>query len=445
MSHEISITDDISTTTLKNAINTLGAKTVTKDASGNVNITGIISGNGSGLNNLDGSNITSGTIDSNLIPGLDGSKITSGTIDSNLIPGLDGSYTNNSIKSSVGLYYRYSDFTNGGECIIQGFTYGSEIRWNSYINSRGAYLGRIQCDNSEIFFHGQHRPIKLDTDYRIELRCPNLVIRNGSYALEIKGTSGGITFNDYNSTTTPKKLWGYISYTNSNVMNFTGQHITFFKDIKKYKGYIVCANGSYYYNQNTFRVNYINIIESLPNIRLSNKQKEKSVFGVISDEYQNFNLSPMKHPDNEKHNNFEAPINSLGEGAIWVCDINGNLENGDYITSSDIPGIGMKQDDDLLHNYTVAKITMNCDFNPQYVSIQRIKNDGSKLILDDNENIIYEYEYDEEGNKKYEYEYEIKYIRLNGEIIDKSTYDIELSSNLKVYKMAFVGCTYHCG
>ena len=39
----------------------------------------------------------------------------------------------------------------------------------------------------------------------------------------------------------------------------------------------------------------------------------------------------------------------------------------------------------------------------------------------------------------------MKYIRLNGDIIDKTTYEIELSSNLPVYKMAFVGCTYHCG
>ena len=55
-------------------------------------------------------------------------------------------------------------------------------------------------------------------------------------------------------------------------------------------------------------------------------------------------------------------INSIGEGAIMVCNMNGNLENGDYITTSHIEGLGMKQDDDLLHNYTVAKITQDCNF-----------------------------------------------------------------------------------
>ena len=29
----------------------------------------------------------------------------------------------------------------------------------------------------------------------------------------------------------------------------------------------------------------------------------------------------------------------------------------------------MVQDDDLLHNYTVAKITMNCDFKPRKICL----------------------------------------------------------------------------
>ena len=47
-----------------------------------------------------------------------------------------------------------------------------------------------------------------------------------------------------------------------------------------------------------------------------------------------------------------------------MTNINGLLESGDYITTSNVAGYGQKQDDDILHNYTVAKITMDCDFNP---------------------------------------------------------------------------------
>ncbi len=55
-------------------------------------------------------------------------------------------------------------------------------------------------------------------------------------------------------------------------------------------------------------------------------------------------------------------VNSVGEGGIWICNSNGNIENGDYIQSSDHLGYGEKQDDDLLHNYTVAKATIDCSF-----------------------------------------------------------------------------------
>ena len=48
-------------------------------------------------------------------------------------------------------------------------------------------------------------------------------------------------------------------------------------------------------------------------------------------------------------------INSVGEGLINVCGENGDIEIGDYITTSSIAGKGMKQTDDILHNYTVAK------------------------------------------------------------------------------------------
>ena len=217
--------------------------------------------------------------------------------------------------------------------------------------------------------------------------------------------------------------------TDTPVLNFTGQHRTLVKltnPMSKY-GYIVSATDKYY-KRNKNKA--IDIIESLPIVELSKTIKDKKVFGVISDKVE-VNV--------KVENNYETSINSVGEGAIWVCDINGNLENGDYITSSIIPGIGMKQDDNLLHNYTVAKITMDCDFNPEYVEVKTLKKDK------DSEELIKELVYDNENNLMYEYRYMLRYIRKDGEIIDESTYRLELSNGLEVYKMAFVGCTYHCG
>lgn len=48
-------------------------------------------------------------------------------------------------------------------------------------------------------------------------------------------------------------------------------------------------------------------------------------------------------------------LNAVGEGLINVCGEAGDIEAGDYITTSSMPGKGMRQQDDVLHSYTVAK------------------------------------------------------------------------------------------
>jgi len=48
-------------------------------------------------------------------------------------------------------------------------------------------------------------------------------------------------------------------------------------------------------------------------------------------------------------------INSVGEGQINVCGLGGNLQPGDLIISSNTPGKGMRQPDDIIRSSTVAK------------------------------------------------------------------------------------------
>ncbi len=71
----------------------------------------------------------------------------------------------------------------------------------------------------------------------------------------------------------------------------------------------------------------------------STVEKDGRVFGIYSGRF-----------DKEKHQ-----IYTVGRTFILVCNGNGNIENGDYITTSNKKGHGMKQGDDLLHNYTIAK------------------------------------------------------------------------------------------
>lgn len=67
-----------------------------------------------------------------------------------------------------------------------------------------------------------------------------------------------------------------------------------------------------------------------------------------------------------------AIINALGEGGINVCNEGGDIEIGDYICTSSTKGKGMKQSDDLLHNYTVAKALESCTWAKGDNSIKMI-------------------------------------------------------------------------
>jgi len=102
--------------------------------------------------------------------------------------------------------------------------------------------------------------------------------------------------------------------------------------------------------------------------KISDKANDKNVYGVLS--YYDFTIQtsydaeiPTENPEGKIYY-----TNSTGEGMIYVSDINGSIEAGDYITSSNIPGLGMKQDDDLLHSYTMAKSVGDVDFNEHYFS-----------------------------------------------------------------------------
>ena len=195
----------------------------------------------------------------------------------------------------------------------------------------------------------------------------------------IGGGDYGTTSYDYG------RVRAYID-TNNNGGNltFTGQHRAVVENIPLsdsliHEGLIVSAKNNRYVKLNgiTIGSNAITINESVPLVTLSNVAYDKSCFGVLSsaedpdvreDRIGNFVTTGKK-----EKGDYRCFINSVGEGAMWVTDTNGPLESGDYITTSNVAGYGQKQDDDILHNYTVAKITMDCDFAPVIQPIQRIK------------------------------------------------------------------------
>jgi hypothetical protein len=236
-------------------------------------------------------------------------------------------------------------------------------------------------------------------------------------------------FNDTSSTPVYINSSAEISQT-----NFTGQHHNYSVNEKigaDLKGFIVVSTGTYKNqmdNCNECNKYKVTINESLPIVDLSKKSNDKKVFGVISDKDDNSETKEIKHgyiSSYKQVHTLDRPltINSVGEGAIWVCNVNGAIENGDYITSSPIPGLGMIQNDDFLRNYTVAKSTMDCEFSGEQVPQKKLRQAPAmievkepKLIqqtqqkqthmLDDSGNIVIDYDgnpvmegvFDESGN-----------------------------------------------
>ena len=157
--------------------------------------------------------------------------------------------------------------------------------------------------------------------------------------------------------------------------NFTGAHECIIDDNIE-DGLIVSVNPDK-------EIENLSINSAIPVVYKSNINMDPNVFGVMSKNY----------------------VNALGEGTVWVSDINGTFMTGDYITSSVLAGYGQKQSSNYMKNYTLGKILENCDFSrdPRYLSMT---DDGTLTIISSDE---------------------------------------YKTSTSNVYKAQLVGCTYHCG
>jgi hypothetical protein len=78
--------------------------------------------------------------------------------------------------------------------------------------------------------------------------------------------------------------------------------------------------------------------------------------GIVRDAFTPVALYQQPEAYYEVKDRYEAiAFNAVGEGQLSVCGEGGDLEIGDLIVTSSIPGKGMKQADDVIRNYTVAK------------------------------------------------------------------------------------------
>lgn len=170
---------------------------------------------------------------------------------------------------------------------------------------------------------------------------------------------------------------------NSSYINFTGQHRCFIKGVdpnnyKDYEGLCLIADQDDYRTYDRVGPASLTVNDSLPIVSLSHIARDKRVFGVLSTK-SNSPLEGLPDP-----NDYRVQVNSVGEGAVWVCAVASPVNHpkpvhsGDYLTTSDVPGYAMLQTDangdvdDVLRNFTVAKSTMFCDFSEAWIPKRKV-------------------------------------------------------------------------
>jgi hypothetical protein len=218
-----------------------------------------------------------------------------------------------------------------------------------------------------------------DTANQTNAGC--LLVYNDNAAM----TSGDVTVKIvHNDATTSGAMYFIAFYTDSTLVGgidaevvydtFTAAHPTDIEDSKLAevsRGMILKSTGEIFYRQD-------GISNAWCATEATTTAKDKAVVGV----YNKPSAWGSPSLDGEIVN--ESPTgrqlhmyNALGEGQILVTDVGGNIETGDYICSSNYLGHGMLQDDDLLHNYTVAKATESIDWSTVDVDIEL----GYKSVL----------------------------------------------------------------
>ena len=122
-----------------------------------------------------------------------------------------------------------------------------------------------------------------------------------------------------------------------------------------------------------------NVYDSLCVNEMSSEANQKGVIGVFAENADDSHIPsaltiPADNPENGSFLSFDPQytdidlyqkvvINALGEGLINVCGEGGDIETGDLIVTSSVAGKGMKQSDDFVRVYTVAKSREDVTFS----------------------------------------------------------------------------------
>jgi hypothetical protein len=153
---------------------------------------------------------------------------------------------------------------------------------------------------------------------------------------------------------------GYAFYANTGTYgSFTGAHDVLVDKgtLANFKlGLLISVTGDAKHRQ--YENGNQDLSTTLPTVKLAATRNDNKLIGVFVGQH-----TPDDYWYTLQEGEQIAIVNALGDGRVWVSNINGEVNAGDYITSSEIPGYGMKQEDDVLHSYTLGKAIEDVDWS----------------------------------------------------------------------------------
>ena len=286
-----------------------------------------------------------------------------------------GSYSGNKIKGRnnfcIGYYSGY-DMINGLNDGRDNTYIGAWIGSNNKTGSENIFLGTVDKSITDDYLTDTY---EFDQSFAV-FKNNTLESANAKFPLMYSKilADKALTINNRTpavGSENQTKLYINGAVAANSYTPFTGVHIVDLENEEDKdnieEGLIISSIGE---------VRIKHILDTIVKVKVSVIQNDKKVYGIYAGYESRINVET------------KIKVGSVGEGMILVINYAGDIENGDYICSSGKGGYGMKQNDDILHSYTVAKATED--------------------VIWDNIN---------------------EYININGE----------------QYKKFMVGCTYHCG
>lgn len=152
------------------------------------------------------------------------------------------------------------------------------------------------------------------------------------------------------------------------VTNFTGQHRCIFRDDadgtpEPRSGTLLISTGAY----RGLDGEDVTVDESVPVVTVSSRARDQRVFGVLSSVesvggVRRVQVGNLAFERPKAYHERRVVVNGSGEGGILVCGEGGDISNGDYLCSSSLPGIAMRQAETYKCCFTCAKATGSVAF-----------------------------------------------------------------------------------